>query len=508
MSRTKNATRNIVIGFVYKCTTFILPFINRTFIIRYLGAEYQGLDGLFTSILTVLNLAELGFSSAVAYSMYALIANNETEKIRALLNYFKKIYRIIGTMILSCGLVILPYVSYLINGSYPKNINIYILYGVYLSQTVITYYAFGYKSVILTANQRLDLVNKPLMFTAIVRGLIQLFLLIITRNFYFYVIALPIFSLINNILTSKIANKEFPDYYAEGEISHSQKKEIKRQVSGLMINKVSNAIRNASDNIIVSFLFGLSLLSVYTNYFTIINLVYSIDLMIIDSIMAGIGNSIQVENERKNYDDFIKFSFLFAWFNVFCTTALYVLFQPFIILWIGERYLLSHISMTLFCIYHYVLVMASSLNAYYDGNGYWWKGKKLYLGQAVFNILFNIILGKIFGIPGIIISTVVSIVLFPFVGRLQQLYSCYFKSEKISVYYFKQLRYIVVAAVSCFFTSFVCEQIIVGEVVNILVRLIASVLISNLLMFVAFCKTNEFKQTKRFVLKNVLRRSN
>lgn len=508
MSRTKNATRNIIIGFVYKCIVFILPFINRTFIIRYLGAEYQGLDGLFTSILTVLNLVELGFSSAIAYSMYALIANSEMEQIRALLNYFKRIYRIIGIIILACGVVLLPFISYLINGSYPQDINIYLLYGVYLSQTVITYFVFGYKSVILTANQRLDLVNKSLMITAIVRGLIQLFLLIVTRNFYFYVIVLPIFSLINNLLTAKIANKIFPDYYAEGNISLSLKEKIKKQVSGLVINKVSNAIRNASDNIIISTFFGLSILSVYNNYFTIMNFVYSVDLMIIDSIMAGIGNSIQVENEKKNYQDFMKFSLMFTWFNVFCTTSLYVMFQPFIIFWIGECYLLSQISMTLFCIYHYILVMASSLNAYYDGNGYWWRGKQLYIWQAVFNIVFNIILGKLFGIPGIIVSTVVSIILFPFIGRLRQLYSGYFKDENISIYYRKQSRYIVVAIVSCFITSFICDQIVVGKVVNFFVRVIASIFISSLLMFISSCKTDEFKQSKKFILMNVLRRSN
>ena len=173
MQRTKNAVRNLVFGFINKMIIMLFPFVIRTIIIRELGAGYLGLGSLFTSILQVLNLAELGFSSAVVFCMYKPIAEKDSETICALLNLYKQIYRIIGIVILVIGLALTPFLPYLIKGTVPNGINIYILYYIYLFNTAITYFLFAYKSTLLVAHQRNDVVSNISSLT----NILQYFLL-------------------------------------------------------------------------------------------------------------------------------------------------------------------------------------------------------------------------------------------------------------------------------------------------------------------------------------------
>ena len=73
-SRIKNTTRNMLAGAIYKIITLLFPFVINTIIIKTLGVEYLGLNMLFASILQVLSLTELGFGSALVFSMYEPIA--------------------------------------------------------------------------------------------------------------------------------------------------------------------------------------------------------------------------------------------------------------------------------------------------------------------------------------------------------------------------------------------------------------------------------------------------
>ena len=125
IERTKNATRNIIWGIIEKIVTILMPFICRTVFIKVLGAEYLGLNSLFSSILQVLSISELGIGTAIVFSMYKPIAEDDKDSLCALLNVYKKVYQIIGTVILVVGLAILPVLPKLISGSYPHEVNIY-----------------------------------------------------------------------------------------------------------------------------------------------------------------------------------------------------------------------------------------------------------------------------------------------------------------------------------------------------------------------------------------------
>ena len=204
-SRTKNASRNIVFGIGNRILNIILPFITRTVLIYILGKKFLGLNALFTSILQVLNLAELGFSSAIIYSMYKPIAENDITKVGILLNLYKKVYRIIGTIILVLGIAMLPFIKYFINGEYPEGINIYLIYLINLINTCLTYFLFAYKNSLLTASQREDIISKINSVILIIQNLLQMIILLITKNYYFYIITLPVCTVCNNLFVAFIS---------------------------------------------------------------------------------------------------------------------------------------------------------------------------------------------------------------------------------------------------------------------------------------------------------------
>ena len=158
-SRTLNAKRNMLASLINRIVSMLLPFVTRTIFIYSLGSLYLGLNSIFSSVLSVLSLAELGVGTAMVYSMYKPIANGDAETVCALLNLYRKIYRIIGAVILVLGLAFTPFLPHIIKGAVPADINLYVLYFINLFSTVVSYFLFAYKNSLLTASQRMDVIS-------------------------------------------------------------------------------------------------------------------------------------------------------------------------------------------------------------------------------------------------------------------------------------------------------------------------------------------------------------
>ena len=187
LERSKNAKRNSFWGLMSSLLSILLPFLVRTILIKELGAEYLGLSGLLTSILTVLNITELGFGTAIVYTMYKPLAEDNVELLCALLNYYRGIYKKIGLLIFAVGLGILPFLDKLISGTIPEDVNIYALYTIYLLNTCLSYWLFAYKGSILVIYQRNDIKSKIGILTTILLRIGQATIVILTHNYYCYV---------------------------------------------------------------------------------------------------------------------------------------------------------------------------------------------------------------------------------------------------------------------------------------------------------------------------------
>lgn len=502
-SRTKKSIRNIVIGLSSKIILILLPFINRTIIIWYLGNEYLGLNSLFTSILSVLNLSELGLSFAVVYNMYGFIARDDTDSICALLNFLKNIYIFIGIGISVIGVAIIPFLPRFIEGTYPDDINLVMLYIIYLLQTVSSYCVIGYKSVILSAAQRSDIVNGVQAMCLILQQVFQLMFILLTRNFYLYAIMCPVWTMINNLIIALVSKKIFPEYVPRGRLSMEKKEEIKIQVGGLLADRISVAIRNSTDNIVISSLFGLSILAKYSNYYYIMfSGVYGTLLFLMQAIQASIGDSIARESVEKNYKDFMVINFMFSFVNVVSVTCLFGLYQCFITSWVGEKNLLSDCVMVLFCAYCFVFNVCTPINPYFDGNGLWDKLRRIILGSALANVVLDILLGKVLGISGIIIATICSLII-PYVFcRINCLYKYYFKAYKKVDYYLIQVRAMAILVISCMIMlllSIIERKLLISGVVLLVVRFLESVFVSISVFILVNIKERELSESIQYI---------
>lgn len=494
IERTKNATRNIIFGVILHIYQTIVPFLMRTVMIYYLGVQYLGLNSLFASILSVLKLAELGVGNAMVYSMYKPIAEDDKETICALMRLYKNYYRIIGLVIAVAGGVLTPFIPQLIHSDLPDGLNIYILYLLHLSATVLSYWLFAYKNSLLVAHQRNDIKNKVVLAVDTGLYIVQFFILLVLKNYYLYVVAVLASQAITNILTSFVVDRMYPQYCAKGKLDSEKVKEINHRVADLFTSKIGMVIVNSADTIVISAFLGLTILAIYQNYFYIMNSVMAIIGILLTSCTAGIGNSLITESQNKNFIDLKKFTFLVTWISGCCTACFLCLYQPFMTIWVGNKLLLPYNAVICLCIYFYVYQINHLLNTFKDAGGIWHEDRFRPLVTALSNLGMNLIMVQFWGIYGIVLSTVLSMVIIGMPWLLHNLFTTMFTKEQLKEYINQIIVYTIVIIAACFFSERICSMINGESWTVLLVRLAICIIIPNGLFFVVYRNRTVFHQ--------------
>ena len=506
-SRVTYAKRNIIAAVFKQVLNIVLPFIARTIVIYALGELYQGLNGLFTSLLQVLSLADLGFSTVVTYLLYEPIVKKDNEMICAIMAFLKRIYRYVALAILLVGLLLMPLIPLVIKGEYPQEINLYLLYGFYLLNSVVSYSFFAYKSTLLIAMQRESVVSN--VTSAVLAGtrLLQIAALLITKNYYVFMALTIMGTIATNLLNEHYSRKLFPEIKAVGSIDEKTRKEFEKQIKGIMITRLADMARNSLDNVILSFLLGLTAVAAYDNYFYVFTALYGISVVIAHALQAGVGNSLATESVQKNYEDLEKFTFIYTWFTGWCTVCLASLYQPFMRIWMRGKpdVILSDFTMILFCIYFFAITINNVRNLYANGKGLFWELKFWYAAEAVANLLLNLLLGWLWGIPGIVIATILTIIIFNFIGRTNVLFSKYFQFRP-KEYYLQCATYAVVTAAIAAVTYYVCSFIAMGGYVELGIKLVICMILPNLLYLLSYHGSARFQQAKLFLTQRVMKR--
>ncbi len=500
-SRSVNSKRNIVSGLVAQVVNILLPFINRTVILYILGAEYQGLSTLFTSILSVLSLAELGLSSSIVFSMYKPIAEGDEKMVSALLLYFKRAYFAIGCVISGVGVALLPVLPLLINGSAPGDINIYVLYLMYLGNSVISYFFFAWKDTLLQAHQRSDIVTTLNTLTVVGEWAVKIVILFVYRNYYLYVLVAPFFTLGRNILSALIVNRLYPQYaHPREKLDGEHRQALRSQVGGLLIGRLADTARNSFDSIIISSLFGLTLVAIYGNYYYIFNGIYGLLLTITNALGASVGNSIVSESTEKNHGDLRRLTFLFAWISGWCTACLFSLYQPFMELWAGKEMQLPFLEMGAFCLYFYLINMNNTRNLYVNGTGIWWKMKGSFLLEAAGNLALNVVLGYFLGVMGVLLATILTIFVFNFLQRNGILFRNYFAGFSLGAFLRDHLGYFLVVMAGCAVCYGAASLVRVSGIPGFLLKGMICAAVPNLVFLLLTFRTKIFRESISWLL--------
>lgn len=493
IERTKNAVKNVAFGLITKVCQVIIPFMMRTAMIRFMGISYLGLNSLFTSVLQVLNLAELGVGSAMIYSMYRPIAEDDQRKICALMCLYRKYYHIIGLVIALAGLLMTPFIPGLISGDVPEEINIYALYLLNLAVTVLSYWLYAYESSVLYAYQRTDVISKVALITSSVQYLLQFLVLWLFHNYYLYILMMLGIQIATNIFTAAAARRLYPACVPQGKLDRASVKEINGRIRDLFTSKIGSVVVNSVDTIVVSAFLGLATLAVYQNYYFILSSVSGFVAIIFNACTAGIGNSIVLESGEKNFNDLKKFTFLTAWIAGFCSVCLLCLFQPFMRIWVGEALELPDRAVVCLSIYFFVFEMNHLLNTYKDAGGIWRKDRFRPLVTAMANLGMNLVMVQFWGIYGVILSTVLSMLLVGMPWLLHNLFSILFEWSYLKVYLKALLFYGMISIVACSVTAAACGFIRLGDWGTFLGRMLVCFVAPNIIFYIAYRKTEEFR---------------
>lgn len=451
--RIQHTKRNIIWAVLARLVAVVGPFIIRMLLIRNLGAQYLGLGSFYTSLLQIFNLAELGFSSAIAYGMYAPIALNNKQTIAAFANYLKHVYRIVGFAIVGLGLCAMPLLGVLINGPTPPDVHVQGAFALYLLNAVLGYFLSAYKQTVLTAFQRKDVVDKVLLGVMLLQFVVQSFLLVFAPNFYTYALVMPLSTLVANGLIALLANHYFPwlntAQAKRARLGAQERHHMHKRVAGLVLQRASIITRDSFGALAVSFFLGLNAVAIYTNYFVVASGLAGVLGTIGFAMTASVGNSIALEDEEKNFNDLRSFVSAYAFLSLVCAACLMAMYQLFIELWVGPSQVLPLGSAVLFVVYFYVRTMGDMRTVYVDATGIWWQLRWRALAEAIVNIVLSIILVRVMGITGAILAMLTSLFAVNFLYGSHLVFKFYFGIEKARSYYIDHFFFLIVGACIC-----------------------------------------------------------
>lgn len=451
----KNVKRNMAANAVASGIRLLFPFLNRTLFLWLLGPAYLGLNGLFSSILGVLALAELGFGTAVVCSMYKPVADDDRELLCAYLGFYRTVYRCVGTVIFVLGLALLPFIENLIHGTVPPDINLHVLYVIHLVNTAASYFLFAYRGSILGAHHRNDVITNIRTGVSVVQYVAVFLILLMTRNYYHYVIATVVFTVLQNILLVVASRRLFPDIEPRGKLPLELHRKVVSDVKSIFMHKVGAVVTHSTDNLVISAFLGLVAVAAYGNYYYVVTTVSGLVAVVYSSMMGGFGNKIYTETKAQNFRLVMKMNRLSMLVVLFCAVSMTALYQPFIRIWTKNDPELVRHSLTpiLMVLYFYIMQSRQVLLAFKSAAAIWrqdrWKPIVAGAVNLATNVLFVLFLPEAYKLDGVIFSTIIGFVLIQIPWESHVVFTSFFGKAESRAYWRDQAAFAVLALVLC-----------------------------------------------------------
>lgn len=406
--RIENSLRNSTVNVVAYVIEIFLGLLVRTVFIRTLSAEYLGVGGLFTNVLTILSLAELGVGKAIIFNLYKPVAENNEELISKLLNFYKVAYRIIGVIVGLIGIILIPFLDYIIRDQSAVP-NLRLIYLLFLLNSVLSYF-FSYKQCIFDADQNARIIYITRLALSIIRAFAQIVILLFTHDYILYLLIQIMCTVLENVFLYHYADKKYPFLKKNNKITLTQEEKdpIIRNIKALFIYSVGGVALGGTDNIIISAFDGIISVGLLSNYSLITNSLQTLMSRITNSIYGSVGNFIAKEKSEEHELLLNKLFFAYYLMYGFCFVCLMAGLQPFIQLWAGKMYLLSYPIVFVSCLNMYIFGMMEAIWTFRSTMGLFVYGKWRPLVSAVINIVVSIILAKGYGLIGVLIGTTIT----------------------------------------------------------------------------------------------------
>lgn len=506
-SRQEHVSKNFIWSAVNSGVVTVFPFIIRTLLIHNIGVEYGGVSSLFTSVFQVLSLADFGIENAVLSYLYYPVATEDHCTIRYLIDLLKKIYRIIGIIILAIGCILLPFIPYLVRGQeYPVGLNLHLIYLIYLLNACWPYLTFGYRVTVLKVNQRVDLTAIASVVSATMMYVLQIISLTVCKSYYLYSILLLVGTICNIVLNAILAKKYyFCDLKMKvGDCCSLEKnaefhRGLQQKFLSVGLAKLRNISRNSFDSIVISSFFGLSILAKYNNYYLIMLVPITLVGIIHGALVPSLGNSIALRTAEDNYQIVKKYAFFQHGVAAVFLSCLLNLYQPFMMVWMGKEYLLPFLVVVLLCIYFYLYCLVDINEVLKESTGIWEQERILAIVEALANLGLNIVLVRRMGVAGVILATVLTILFINLPVEYFYIFRKYFKKAGKD-FFVSESKHTIITLGITLVTFLVCVYVPASGIWGVCLRTCISVLLP-VSLFAVFYRNNE---QMRFFINMVL----
>lgn len=505
-SRTEHSIKNVKTGLIVQFINRIMVFVVRTFFIKCLNTEYLGVHGLFANILTILSFAELGIGTAIIYNMYKPVAEEDKEKVKSLMKLYQQSYNIIGIVVFVLGLLVIPFMGYIVKDVPNIKENIIFIYLLFLINTSVSYF-FTYKKSIIIAHQNQSIINKIDTIFYIFRGILEIIILVMTRNFILYLLIEIIMTIAENIAIAIKANKMFP-YLKEKNVQKLDKEERKGifdNVKSLVVYQFGSVVMNGTDNILISSLVNVNTVGLCSNYTMIINAIKSVIQTALNGVTASIGNLNATGSQEQKEKIFYQLTFIDYIIYSFCAIAFIVLLNPFIEIWLGSKYVLVlSVSIALSTSF-FIDGMRQPGFAYRTTLGLFNKSKMTpYIG-TITNIILSILLCKVMGVAGIFVATCIA-QLASYSWIDPYLIHKYEFKTSVWKYYRKYMIYAITFIIEMIICLLISNLININLYIDFLINGLIVVIIPNILNIILYHKTEEFIALKEKFLNPILKK--
>lgn len=498
MARIENSLKSIAVSFLGYVIRILVQFASRTVFILTLGKEYLGFSGLFSSILMLLSLAELGINTGIIYHLYEPIAQKDHEKIKALLKLYQKAYCFVGCSIGVMALLIIPFLPYLIKNP-PDIPHLTWIYLFYAANSVLSYF-FSYKRSIITADQKQYVISAYSSFCLIGMHLFQIIALLITKNYFVYLSLMLFFTLLENVLLSKKADRLYP-YLKEHGVRPMTREEIAGivdNIKALFLHKIGVVIIQGTDNLLLSKFFGLIVVGVYSNYTMITGALNSVTGIIYSSIAPSVGNLNVTESSETKLVIYNRIQFLTQWLFGFCSICLICLLNPFITLWLGADFVLPLPIVLVICVNYYLEGMRQPITISRSAMGLYIYARYKPVVEAALNLAISILLARQMGVIGIFLGTTISFLLTSFWIEPAVMYHHVFDLP-FRVYLCEYLRSTAITILIGGLTYWLCSLIPNQSMIGFAGCVVICAVIPNLLYVLCYRKHPDFHYYLSFI---------
>lgn len=507
-SRTEYAVVNIFVGLGGYVLSTLLGFVSRMVFTRTLTAEYLGISGLFSNILTMLSLAELGIGSAIVYALYKPLATHDRDKVASLVKFYGQCYRVIGCVVAIIGLAVMPFLDEIIQQQPNIKENLNVIYLIFLFNTASSYF-FSYRSSLLIAAQQNYLVTGINYCVLIVQTILQVGWLVCTGEYLGYLIIQAIGTLVYNVIISSVAKKRYPYIVSKNiqPISREERNGLVKNVRALVIYKMSGLLVNSTDNLIITFFNGLTMVGLASNYTLLTNTVNSLLNQIFNGITASVGNLNATETKEKKIEVFETLNLMNFWLFSWAAIGIFVVSTDLVRVLFGENYVLPLEIPLVLAVNFYMVGMQNAVWTFKNAMGLFRPGRYLLILTAIINLVASILLGQIYGLFGILAATALSRLLTNTWYDPYAVYRYGFK-EKPIIYYKKYIKYAFVTIVGGAICWCVCQCIDIIPLLNVFLQIVTCSVLTNAVFWLAFRKDRAFiilKKRVSAVLTRVLR---